>query len=310
MKLTNLFKNKDKTNYLPNLPIDNVNELTFDDIISVLSTIEYPYHVKVPVARVIDYLYSLTRFYDNVHISYPSDLPHYARKFLVADKGTEIPLDYLMTILYSLQIVYEFSMSPKRETVFDIALRLTNRYDRVPQLFAQMLFTHLSEYEDDDTAYSNIKNYYYHSYVEDKGIKYVSKQSIVHFINSRSKKGTNMDKFNHIPTVKEFNQQQSTKSAQWVLEAKDELLNWFNQIVVTNASTTENKAVLDSYHYPKAYDLLTIQPEYLTDKGYRLTFILSTVRKSGDYIGSPFLEVPAFTVTWDRDTKLIKAILY
>lgn len=114
----------------------------------------------------------------------------------------------------------------------------------------------------------------------------------------------------HIPTVKELNQQQATKSVQWVLEAKDELLNWFNQIVIHSASVADNEAVLDSYHYPKAYELMTIQPEYLTDKGYRLNSSLSSVSKDKDYIGSAFVDVPAFTVTWDRDIKLIKTILY
>lgn len=307
MKLTNLFKSKDK--YLPNLPIDNVSELTFNEVIRSLSTINNPEDVKVPVDRLNGYLRSLTRYYKGVDVSYPSDLSYYSRKFLTAYGGTTITLDYLMIILYRLQIVYEFSMKARNETVFDVALRLTDTYVRTTQAFALSLFRLLSEYDNDDTAYSNIKKYYFSSYVIENGIKYVGKISIKHFINSRIKKGTNMDKFNHIPTVKEFNQQQATKSVQWVLEAKDELLEWFNQIV-GNESRVENKAVLASYYYPKAYDLLTIQPEYLTDKGYKLNQSSSSIRKDTDYIGSAFMDVPSFIVTWDRDTNLIKSILY
>lgn len=109
-----------------------------------------------------------------------------------------------------------------------------------------------------------------------------------------------MDKFNHVPTVKEFNQQ-STKSSQWLIEAQDELLTWFNQVVdVPNVGVTDNTAILDSYNYPKAYALLNIRPEYLTDKGYKLN---PTTTLVDDYKTTQMgliynAEVASFYVTW------------
>ena len=124
--------------------------------------------------------------------------------------------------------------------------------------------------------------------------------------------GDDIGTYDHIPTVKELNQRRATEGAQWVLEAKAELLEWFNDVFGHNASVSENRATLDSYHYPKAYELLTVQPGYLTDKGYELNKSSSLVYRGRDmsYFVAPLEDVPAFVVTWDRDTNLIKAILY
>lgn len=121
--------------------------------------------------------------------------------------------------------------------------------------------------------------------------------------------------YDRIPTVRELNQRRASESAQWVLEAKAELLEWFNDIVVHSARVSENKAPLDSYHYPKAYELLTVHPGYLTDKGYKLNksssvVVLYNEGRYGHPGGDSLEDVPSFVVTWDRDTNLIKAILY
>lgn len=116
-----------------------------------------------------------------------------------------------------------------------------------------------------------------------------------------------MPGFTKIPTVEDLRIKSASDNIKWVVNAEKELVGFFNT-KVDSMSTLLGKVTLVHSEYPNAYNLLTLYPEYLTDKGYTITKATREKYLSG--MGDlHHTSIPVFNITWDSNTQIIKDVL-
>lgn len=96
----------------------------------------------------------------------------------------------------------------------------------------------------------------------------------------------------HIPTVTEKLKETRDNDIKWTISAKEELVKWYNTL--PNNSVYSEATLLEK-DYPKAYHLLAVYPEYLTNKGYTLE---TTAKHHYTNEGEELTPVNTIIVSW------------
>lgn len=105
----------------------------------------------------------------------------------------------------------------------------------------------------------------------------------------------------HIPTVAEKLKETRDNDIKWTISAKEELVKWYNTLP---NNSVYSEARLSEKDYPKAYHLLAVYPEYLTNKGYTLE---TTMQRHYTNKGEELTPVNTIIVSWG--TAKMKALL-
>ena len=281
--------------------------LTFDEVLDKLDTL--PDNSALPHDYAVQAMCALNTLYGDITVNKEEkDISYYSRHVL---GDTIYTVQEFKDIIRQLQVTYTLATT---DNPFDSARYILDKYtDMVPRYIARAIITNLSyHYKDRTSSFKKARidvdnaSMMYNTTKYGDFLHHAFNATIVTIINELEKEVYNtMPDFNQVPTVDDLRIKSAGDNIKWTVDAEKELVDFFNT-KVDSMSTLFGEAILVRSEYLNAYNLLSLYPEYLTDKGYTVTKATRSRYVSG--LHSP-LTTEVLTITWDSNTQLIKAVL-